>query len=731
MAGGPLTSDLLDPLSELNGPLVFPRAIRASLGDSVPIDSDDLDSINEFMKSRGLRNPEKLMIEAKRVVDSRTAILDSNLASFAKNVNVSDAVSKKGKDMPRDRRQGLRLARKRAPFTLKTSLSQPVSLEPSLDIDKLQDPDEFFDAYERLEKAKKEIQKQLGNSMDNVNEFKPSTKPRLRRQGILGKSYHYRHRYPSVSFENDMLMSSQEVVEQHVPSVPRDEPAEKLITLNSNLYIDSDEIESVASMRKKDTEANSLLDDLLSCDLGDLDGGGALNLLQERLNIKPLDLDSLSIPELHDFQRINKFSVRESVQKPQKTSFVIDNVLKNIHGKQSMNHEHTATDLVNQIASPTPPRSSWASLSFLKKRILQSNPLRDAFSPLNLDLSASRTAHPVEPTDILDEQVGATTVSRISSELESHVGVEVTEPTDSNIDPQKVLGCSDNLPHQFIDNNSSMEGEKACSGPVEAPEDNNVEETINVEQLNDKDEGKDASARRHFFDIEQLPKVRQTKFLRRKREADDELIRKEPRKSLADAESGTPLETEAQRKKRIKVRSLEYGKGEKSVSGHLKDDQSNLSACEDEATHAPSRDGQLDAEEQLEVHQTKLRRRKRETGDECLRKLHPLRKSFAGDATESGTSFENGVRRSKRFKMRPLEFWKGERFLYERVNGNWDYFIKGPRNLRMNLVFIGVPKCFTKFLVARGLKQRNLSLSSHFNWINMFFDTYSEYKCIL
>ncbi|XP_073060028.1 centromere protein C-like [Primulina eburnea] len=146
--------------------------------------------------------------------------------------------------MLRDRRQGFGLARKQAPFTLKTSLSQPISLDPSLDIDKLQDPDEFFDAYERLEKAKKEIQKQLGNSMDNVNEFKPSTKPRLRRQGILGKSYHYRHRYPSVSFENDMLYS-QEVVEQHVPSVPRDEPAEKLITLNYNLNFDLDEIESV------------------------------------------------------------------------------------------------------------------------------------------------------------------------------------------------------------------------------------------------------------------------------------------------------------------------------------------------------------------------------------------------------------------------------------------------------------------------------------------------------
>ncbi|XP_073296869.1 centromere protein C [Primulina huaijiensis] len=674
MAGGPSISGLVDPLSELNGPLLFPRAIRASLGDSVPIDFEDLDSINEFMKSRGLRSPEKLMIEAKSIVDGRTANLGSNIVRFTKNVNLSDAVFKKGKDIPRERRQGLRLARKRAPFTLKTSLSQPVSLEPSLDIDKLQDPDEFFDAYERLEKAKKEIQKQLGNSMDNVNEFKPSTKPRLRRQGILGKSYHYRHRYPSVSFENDMLMSSKEVVEQHVSSVPRDEPAEKIITLDSKLNIDSEEIESVASMRKKEIEENSLLDDLLSCDLEDLDGGGALNLLQERLNIKPLDLESLLIPEL-PFQRTDKFSSRESVQKHHKTSFVIDNVLKNINGKQSIDHEHTAADLVNQVASPTPPRSPFASLSFLK-RILQSNPLRDAFSPLNLDLSARRTAHPVESINVLGEQVNATTVSRISSELESHVGVEVTEPPDSNMDPRKVLGCSDNLPHQFIDENSIMESEKAGSGPVELPEYNNVEETINVEQLNDtqsnpsvlEDEGTVASAKKHYFDIEQQPKVihlvRQTKFLKRKSEADDELIRKKVRKSLA--ESGTPLETEVQSKKRTKVRPLEYGKGEKNLSGHLNDDQSNLSACEDDATRAPSRDRQFDAEEQLKVHQTKLQRRKRETDGECPRKLHPLRKSLA----ESGTSFENGVRRSKRYKMRPLEYWKGERFLYGWMNGS-------------------------------------------------------------
>ncbi|CAN4086799.1 unnamed protein product [Withania somnifera] len=35
---------------------------------------------------------------------------------------------------------------------------------------------------------------------------------------------------------------------------------------------------------------------------------------------------------------------------------------------------------------------------------------------------------------------------------------------------------------------------------------------------------------------------------------------------------------------------------------------------------------------------------------------------------DAGTSFESGVRRSKRMKTRPLEYWKGERLLYGRVN---------------------------------------------------------------
>ncbi|MCI11130.1 CENP-C, partial [Trifolium medium] len=34
----------------------------------------------------------------------------------------------------------------------------------------------------------------------------------------------------------------------------------------------------------------------------------------------------------------------------------------------------------------------------------------------------------------------------------------------------------------------------------------------------------------------------------------------------------------------------------------------------------------------------------------------------------AGTSWESGVRRSTRFRTKPLEYWKGERMVYGRVH---------------------------------------------------------------
>lgn len=62
------------------------------------------------------------MNEAKRIVDGGTQLFEPNFSSFAEYVGITDAIAAKGKDRPQDRRPGLGVARKRAPFSLKTSV---------------------------------------------------------------------------------------------------------------------------------------------------------------------------------------------------------------------------------------------------------------------------------------------------------------------------------------------------------------------------------------------------------------------------------------------------------------------------------------------------------------------------------------------------------------------------------------------------------------------------------
>ncbi|KAL0319207.1 UNVERIFIED_CONTAM: Centromere protein C [Sesamum angustifolium] len=200
MASEASLSDSVDPLRGISGPLLFPRTIRPSADVPVPVDPKDLDSIHNFMKSLELRSPEKLMNEAKRIVDGGAEFLESKLGNFAKNVGIADANAAKGKDVPQERRPGLRLDRKRAKFSLKTSV-----------------------------RCQKEIQKQLGGSIDNVNLYEPLNTARSRRPGILGKSYNYKHRYSSEPSENDILMASQNAVDQDIPSAPEGELQEKLV----------------------------------------------------------------------------------------------------------------------------------------------------------------------------------------------------------------------------------------------------------------------------------------------------------------------------------------------------------------------------------------------------------------------------------------------------------------------------------------------------------------------
>ncbi|XP_047966323.1 centromere protein C-like isoform X2 [Salvia hispanica] len=611
----------VDPLRGLRGLSLFPRTIRASAEAPVP---SDLDSIHNTMKSL------------------------KELRSLAENVDVTNDIAEKAKDRPQERRPGLGLPRKKASFSLKPSISHPpVNLEPTLNIDHLQDPDAFFDAYERTENAKKEMQKQLGVSMDNIDLYKPSNHKRRRRPGILGKSYNYKHRYSSTPSENDdMWMSSQETVSQDIPSPPKD-VLQKLINPDPNVC----DVEEVDLAEDRD---NDMLEELLSCNDDDLEGEGALNILQERLKIKPLDMEKLyCLTELPDVGRTNVLTSPGSYQRQHRSSLVLDSVLTSLNKKPRMEQELVESP-ANSVSSPTPPRNPFGSLSLLKKKIFQPNPLRDPFSPQDIDLCPHPNSSPADPKDNLLGQVDIR--NDLGHELESHVEFGRTESAIPDINSQQGNQNAGCLLEQSLSENESMQRESGSTREQASPA-----------QLRDKIVGLadavSAQARDKVVGQADVPKELD---MFSEMESNVEFNSKNlpvcnlDKHQVNENTDGPP---EQLGDENASIPSMDANSRQNEEPNKNIGDSMNTNKNESDPS-VDDKEGRGDAStrekiipEQQEVRAAKLKRGKR------IRDAHPMRKSLA----EAGTSFETGVRRSKRVRMRPLEYWKGERFLYERV----------------------------------------------------------------
>lgn len=130
------------------------------------------------------------------------------------------------------------------------------------------------------------------------------------------------------------------------------------------------------------------MDELLSGSGEDLDGDMAVSKLQERLQIKPIELGTLCIPEFPVTGKLDGKAVGERIQKPRKFSLEIKELVKSATEGTPSSHKQHEEGPASNLTSPTPPKSPFSSLSLLKKKIMQSNPLRDPFSPLNIDLQS-------------------------------------------------------------------------------------------------------------------------------------------------------------------------------------------------------------------------------------------------------------------------------------------------------------------------------------------------------
>lgn len=139
-----------------------------------------------------------------------------------------------------------------------------------------------------------------------------------------------------------------------------------------------------------ENRVNGILDELISRSSQDLDAEEALSLLQERFRIKPIDLGKPSIPKFQDIGRTDFMALGEKLPNFRKTLSNISNLVKPLSGETPINRKKAAETSISPIASPTPPKSPFASISLLKKRSIHSESLRDPFSPLTVDLSEPR-----------------------------------------------------------------------------------------------------------------------------------------------------------------------------------------------------------------------------------------------------------------------------------------------------------------------------------------------------
>ncbi|KAH0690938.1 hypothetical protein KY289_018296 [Solanum tuberosum] len=671
MVNEALISDPVDPLHSLAGLSLLPTTVRVSTDASVSVNPKDLESIHNFMKSMETKGP-GLLEEAREIVDNGAELLNTKFTSFILSKGIDGDLAMKGKEKFQERRPGL--GRKRARFSLKPSTSQPtVSVAPRLDIDQLSDPVEFFSVAEKLEDAEKEIERQKGSSIHDPDVNNPPANARRRRPGILGKSVKYKHRFSSTQPENDdAFISSQETLEDDILVEHGSQLPEELHGLNVELQ----EAELTGSIKKTENRINKILDELLSGSDEDLDRDMAVSKLQEQLQIKPIELGTLCIPEFPVTGKLDGKAFGERIQKPRKFSLEVRELVKSATEGTPSSHKQHEESPASKLASPTPPKSPFGSLSLLKKKLMQSNPLRDPFSPLNIDLQSE---HP------------DWSVKKKSQCVNNNVG-----PTESrgceNTNIMVPLRGSDLVHEQLMEKNPGRDSVKTGpNGSRSGMEqhngyddiDVNTNVNLNMRNVDSRHESDGLDKVKDDSVINNVSKDLQgleTKSYISCQKLQDSEVLAETLPSLqaqgkAVDTANYTIETVVEDFGSTEIDqlvdnmlpetapSVEQDHYFEDSVKDLNSDQLNSVAGE-----VPSRDMRSKFPEMSPQHHTQAKDKQQKAKKLAVGRRERKHLSSRPSLADAGTSFESGVRRSKRMKTRPLEYWKGERLLYGRVD---------------------------------------------------------------
>ncbi|KAJ6706333.1 CENTROMERE PROTEIN C [Salix purpurea] len=413
-------------------------------------------------------------------------------------------------------------------------------------------------------------------------------------------------------------------------------------------------------------------------------------LLRDCLQVKSLDLEKLSLPELLNVQKTSLNALGGNLPKPR-------NVLSDIHNLP----RRTITPMRQQIAgnsscsfrSPTPPKSPLASLALLRKRILQSNPPDDPFSVFDVYQSPETNVSSLEN---INNSSDPADIENDLSLLKSLI-TEEDNPTAGNTSPAHVAigdsgtqidknltspssgsnGCPSRSGAGVINENSILlggdidiqtKGPNGVGDKVEDMQHKTADKSLN-DNLSSLGPGSDVCCSKSSAEVESgSPGV-------------DNGVIGENLSHLGgdmDIQTNRPNELEVMKA----VDSTQPDDTTLEFLNNTQDQFEQLSptVVEDHAMDScpETQDSGLgqtkyncpDQDETVEeppvVSPKKQTKAKSHTAkgrkNGSLSKRHSL--------AASGTSWETGLRRSTRIRSRPLEYWKGERFLYGRIHGS-------------------------------------------------------------
>ncbi|KFK43814.1 hypothetical protein AALP_AA1G176700 [Arabis alpina] len=668
-----------DPLLAYSGLSLFPRTLK-SLSHPRLYQSDDLQQTHTLLQSMPFEIQKDHQEQAKAILDDSSQLLKLGIGTTvaSQDLNVDGNMNPK-----RERRPGL--DRKRGHFSFKPTTSQPPPNEPTFDATKYPNPVEFFTAFERYQNAKREWQKQTGTLVTDTHQNQPSRRP-PRRPGIPGrKRGSYKHIYTD-SYSTDATNLEASEKENPIPSEQSLERSTAAEVTTADREVDDSAVDT-------DKDLDNILTKLLACDPDELEGDNGIKLVEERLQFKPIDVGMFSLPE---FQEVRKTDLKVSGRNPSKRRTVltdIQNMLKGVHSDGARKN--------SQSPSPNSPGDQF---SFHDSDHLLPGDRLASEVDISKDLDTCSRSPVTNDPDKVITNASPSNVGTVYVDSPFNSSVQKTSNDGDSDTPSGIHrfnssldGNADNCVDDLITNrdlatlevNADMQT-KGNEGDVPTSESEVNRNTDRREKDVDINEETDQSKRLAESAIGEAARMDPSTL------EEDSIPCQQDESSKSPNRAPEQCNTVDEAVEHVEHIQWQHGEGNENTDTACGDEVENAQEEVHSSSHKESKKrrrrgssdnnmkkrsktvhGENEGEKQMETlshesgakKQTKRKSNEREEKKqmktvtrEC--KMFSRRKSLAG----AGTKWESGVRRSTRIKSRPLEYWRGERFLFGRIH---------------------------------------------------------------